>query len=138
MVHTVVVVTGTVVGVVEVVGLVVAVVGGVVVVAEVPSPLELSSDEDVEVDVEVDSWSSDEDVVVLVLVEGTVTGVVTSGFAEPARYITATPDSTPEPTRRAWVMCRTRAKRRSRCWGVRVAGVMVVSHLTVLLVILKT
>ena len=90
VVHTVVVVTGTVVGLVVVVPeefpdcdvLVV----GVLDVAGVSSDVvEVSSD----------------DVEVLFVVEGTVTGVVTTGFVAPAKYITVRPESTPEPMRRA-------------------------------------
>ncbi|MHB8379931.1 MAG: hypothetical protein ACYDB2_08455 [Acidimicrobiales bacterium] len=140
--QTVVVVTGTVVGTDDdvpdfVVGVeelpapVVLVVGGVVdVYPSSPSVAELSS-----VDHEV--------FVVVAVVGGTVTGVVTTGvattgFATPAKYITATPEITPEPTRRDWVRRRTRANRRSRCWGVRVAGVIRFPLTTVLLVILKS
>jgi hypothetical protein len=121
-VHTVVVVTGTVVG--TVVGVVVAVTGfvvgvevppEVVVVVEGVVVVALSSD-----DVE----PSSEFVDVLVVVEGTVAGVVVTGFAAPAKYITATPEMTPEPTSTAWVSRRTRAKRRSRCCGVRGVGVI--------------
>ena len=124
MVHTVVVVTGTVVGVVvAVTGFVVGVeappelvvVEGVVVVA-------LSSD-----DVEPSS-----EFVAGVVVEGTVAGVVVTGFAEPAKYITATPEMTPEPTSSAWVSRRTRAKRRSRCCGVRGVGVIRFPYIPVL------
>lgn len=98
MVHTVVVVTGTVVGVVDV---------GVVVVG-------VSSD-------------SDELLVVVGTVVGVV-GAVTMGFVAPARYATRSTETTPEPTRRVWVSLRTRANRRSRCWGVRVAGVKGFPH----------
>jgi hypothetical protein len=121
-VHTVVVVTGTVVG--TVVGVVVAVTGfvvgvevppEVVVVVEGVVVVALSSD-----DVEPSSAFVD----VLVVVEGTVAGVVVTGFAAPAKYITATPEMTPEPTSTAWVSRRTRAKRRSRCCGVRGVGVI--------------
>ncbi len=117
MVHTVVVVTGTVVGTV-VVGVVVVVTGFVAVVLEelpdcdvlvvggVVDVVGVSSD-----DVE----ESSDDVEVLPVVEGTVAGVVATGFAAPAKYITVSPESAAEPTRRAWVIRRTRANRRSRC-----------------------
>ena|GEM_PF-1524094 len=133
MVHTVVVVTGTVVGVVvAVTGFVVGVeappelvvVEGVVVVA-------LSSD-DVEPSSEFVAGVVVEGTVTGVVVEGTVTGVVVTGFAEPAKYITATPEMTPEPTSSAWVSRRTRAKRRSRCCGVRGVGVIRFPYIPVL------
>ncbi len=121
MVHTVVVVTGTVVGVVTdpVVGVVTDPVVGVVVGA--------SSD-------------SEELLVVVGTVvgtAGTVVGTMTAGLAAPARYTTSTAETTPEPTRRVWVSRRTRANRRSRCWGVRVAGVKGSPHPPVLWMILK-
>jgi hypothetical protein len=135
VVHTVVVVTGTVVGtvvgVVVVTGFVVGVevLPDVVVVGDGTVVVALSSDDD---------EPSPESVEVLVVVEGTVTGVVVAGFAAPAKYITATPEMTPEPTRSAWVSRRTRAKRRSRCWGVRGVGVIRFPYVPVLRVILKS
>lgn len=122
MVHTVVVVTGAVVGTVDVapgfvvVGLEelpapeVLVVGGMVEVMPSSPDVAVLSSVDVEVLVEVLV-----EVEVFVVLDGTVTGVVTTGFATPAKYITATPEITPEPTRRDWVRRRTRANRRSRC-----------------------
>lgn len=53
-----------------------------------------------------------------------VVGTVLTGLALPARYVTSSADTSPEPRRRAWVIRRARAKRRSRCWGVRVEGVI--------------
>jgi hypothetical protein len=61
---------------------------------------------------------------VLFVVEGVEVGVVTTGFVVPAKYTTRRADSTPELTRSPWVSRRTRANRRSRCCGVRVAGVI--------------
>lgn len=118
MVHTVVVVTGAVVGTV-VLGVVGVVTGFVVV-----EPDESSDSDELEVEGVVVVGVSSDVVDVLLVVEGTVVGVETMGFAAPAKYTTATPESTPEPRRRAWVRRRTRANRRSRCWGVRVAGVI--------------
>ena len=123
-----VVVTGTVVG--TVVGVVVAVTGFVVGVEVSPEPVVVVEGVVVVDGVVVVALSSDdvepssEFVDVLVVVEGTVTGVVVTGFAAPAKYITATPEMTPEPTSSAWVSRRTRAKRRSRCCGVRGVGVI--------------
>ena len=141
MVHTVVVVTGTVVGVVVVgAGLVVVVpdepeesdellvVVGVVtgtVVGVVTDPV---------VGVVVGVSSDSEELLVVV---GTVVGRMTAGLAAPARYTTSAAETTPEPTRRVWVSRRTRANRRSRCWGVRVAGVKGFPHPPVLWIILK-
>ncbi len=133
MVHTVVVVTGTVVGVV-VVGA-----GLVVVVPDEPE----ESDEllvvvgvvtGTVVGVVVGVSSDSEELLVVV---GTVVGTMTAGLAAPARYTTSAAETTPEPTRRVWVSRRTRANRRSRCWGVRVAGVKGFPHPPVLWIILK-
>ena len=133
MVHTVVVVTGTVVGVV-VVGA-----GLVVVVPDEPE----ESDEllvvvgvvtETVVGVVVGVSSDSEELLVVV---GTVVGTMTAGLAAPARYTTSAAETTPEPTRRVWVSRRTRANRRSRCWGVRVAGVKGFPHPPVLWIILK-
>jgi hypothetical protein len=54
-----------------------------------------------------------------------VVGVVveTSAFAVPPRYATRRPELTAEPAKTICVRRRTRANRRSRCWGVRVSGV---------------
>jgi hypothetical protein len=132
-VHTVVVVTGTVVGVV-VVGA-----GLVVVVPDEPE----ESDEllvvvgvvtGTVVGVVVGVSSDSEELLVVV---GTVVGTMTAGLAAPARYTTSAAETTPEPTRRVWVSRRTRANRRSRCWGVRVAGVKGFPHPPVLWIILK-
>jgi hypothetical protein len=73
----------------------------------------------------------------LLVVVGTVVGTMTAGLAAPARYTTSAAETTPEPTRRVWVSRRTRANRRSRCWGVRVAGVKGFPHPPVLWIILK-
>jgi hypothetical protein len=133
VVHTVVVVTGTVVGVV-VVGA-----GLVVVVPDEPE----ESDEllvvvgvvtETVVGVVVGVSSDSEELLVVV---GTVVGTMTAGLAAPARYTTSAAETTPEPTRRVWVSRRTRANRRSRCWGVRVAGVKGFPHPPVLWIILK-
>jgi len=123
-----VVVVGTVVGVVVVTVLTVVVVVGVdfadvvVVVPEVEDGV-------VVVVVGVDFA----DVVVVVpevvdgeveVLPGVVVGIVTTtGLVDPARYPTRSPEVTAEPAKTAWVNRRTRANRRSRCWGVRVVGV---------------
>jgi hypothetical protein len=108
----VVVVGGT---VVVVVGGVVVVVAGVVVVVELFPP-------DVAGVVVVGC---------VVVVGGTVVVVVgevvvvvgstrcTAGFAVEAKRPTRATDEIPEPTRTPRVTLRTRANRRSRCWGVR-------------------
>lgn len=41
------------------------------------------------------------------------------GVALLAKKPTIKPDNTPEPMKTDWVKRRTRANRRSRCWGVR-------------------
>jgi hypothetical protein len=115
----VVVVTGTVVGVVVVgAGLVVV---GALVAGVVPPDLP-------DVVVVVFGVVVVDDVVVLeageLLVVVVGEGTMTAGLAAPARYTTARAETTPEPTKRAWVSRRTRANRRSRCWGVRVVGVI--------------
>lgn len=108
-VHTVVVVTGAVVGatytvvgvvdrtVVEVEprDVVVVVVGDVVVVVGVPVTVVVGLDEP----------------------EATTFGAL-------AATPTSTADVTAEPMMISWVMRRTRAKRLSRCWGVRCLGVI--------------
>jgi len=54
-----------------------------------------------------------------------VVGVtVATGLALPAMKPTSTPEATPEPSKTELEIRRTRAKRRSRCWGVRGWGVM--------------
>jgi hypothetical protein len=116
VVQVVVVVTGTVVGVV----CVVVVVDGAVVVLVV-SPDESSSPPDVFV------------VVVVVVVVGVVvvvaTGMVVEGtvvvfLGKLAAYPTKATDASPELKKTLKVKRRTRAKRRSRCWGVRCEGVI--------------
>jgi hypothetical protein len=63
--------------------------------------------------------------VVVVLVRGTVVVVVafagmpTVGAARLAMKPTITVETTPEPMKTVRVRRLTRAKRRSRCWGVR-------------------
>jgi hypothetical protein len=58
----------------------------------------------------------------LVVVGGT--GIVTAGLALLAAKPTRAPESTPELRNIVRVRRRTRAKRRSRCWGVRGWGLM--------------
>jgi hypothetical protein len=58
-----------------------------------------------------------------VVVEG-VTTLVLAGLATLASTPTKRADRAPAATKRAWVKRRTRAKRRSRSWGVRGAGVI--------------
>jgi hypothetical protein len=73
-------------------------------------------------------------VALLVVVEGVVVGVVDTGtvvseWAALAAYPTKRADVAAEPKKIAWVTCRTRAKRRSRCWGVRLEGAIdLLSH----------
>lgn len=62
-------------------------------------------------------------VVVVEVVEGAVV-VESTGVALLAKKPTITPETTPEPMKTDWVRRRTRAKRRSRCWGVRKGGLM--------------
>jgi len=52
------------------------------------------------------------------VVEGMVEGT-TAECATLSAYPTKRADVAHEPKKIAWVTCRTRAKRRSRCWGVR-------------------
>ena len=52
-------------------------------------------------------------------VVGAFDGMLTVGAARLAMKPTITVDATPEPMKTVRVKCRTRAKRRSRCWGVR-------------------
>jgi hypothetical protein len=58
---------------------------------------------------------------------GTVAVLVVTGFALAALKPTRTPEAIPAPTKIVWVSRRTRAKRRSRCRGVLVGGLMVIS-----------
>jgi hypothetical protein len=102
VVHTVVVVTGTVVGVEE----------GVVVGAGVMEPSPESSPATVVV-------------VVGAVVVGAGEWMTTTGLALLAAKPTRAPESTPEPRNIVRVRRRTRAKRRSRCWGVRGWGLMI-------------
>jgi hypothetical protein len=112
----VVVVVGTVVGgtyLVVVVVLVVVGLGGVVlvvrrawVVVVFGRAVVVVVDVEVEVEVEV------------------VVGVSTTGLALLAMKPTRTPEATPEPRKTELVSLRTRAKRRSRCCGVRGWGVI--------------
>jgi hypothetical protein len=53
-----------------------------------------------------------------------VDGVVVNEWAALAAYPTNSADVAHEPKKIAWVTWRTRAKRRSRCWGVRFEGVI--------------
>lgn len=55
----------------------------------------------------------------VVVVGGAVSGIVGEGLASLEMKPTITPETTPEPTKMVWVRRRTRARRRSRCWGVR-------------------
>ena len=56
--------------------------------------------------------------------EGAPGGVELTTLVAPAKYVTSRADASPEPKRRTWVRRRARAKRRSRCWGVRAEGVI--------------
>jgi len=53
-----------------------------------------------------------------------VAGTVVSEWAALAAYPTKSTDVAHEPKKIAWVTWRTRANRRSRCWGVRFEGVI--------------
>jgi hypothetical protein len=56
------------------------------------------------------------------VVDGSVVEGMVDRTAECAMlsaYPTKSADVAHEPKKIAWVTCRTRAKRRSRCWGVR-------------------
>jgi hypothetical protein len=53
-----------------------------------------------------------------IVVEGMVDRT-TAECAMLSAYPTKSADVAHEPKKIAWVTCRTRAKRRSRCWGVR-------------------
>jgi hypothetical protein len=53
-----------------------------------------------------------------------VTGTLVSEWAALAAYPTKSTDVAHEPKKIAWVTWRTRANRRSRCWGVRFEGVI--------------
>jgi hypothetical protein len=55
----------------------------------------------------------------VVVVEGAAKGIESDGLASLEMKLTMTPETTPEPTKIVWVSRRTRARRRSRCWGVR-------------------
>lgn len=68
------------------------------------------------VDVVVDAGSV---VVVVVVVAGAATGINSGGLASLAMKPTSAPETMPEPTKMVWLKRRTRARRRSRCWGVR-------------------
>ncbi|MGC1418489.1 MAG: hypothetical protein WA786_00015 [Acidimicrobiales bacterium] len=69
--------------------------------------------------------------VVVVELEATEVVVVTALGALFAMKPTMRPDATPEPMKIVRVRRRTRAKRRSRCWGVRRWGVIADSSSTV-------
>jgi hypothetical protein len=62
--------------------------------------------------------------VVVVVVVVVVAGTVVSVWAALAAYPTKSADVAHEPKKIAWVTWRTRANRRSRCWGVRFEGVI--------------
>ena len=127
--QTVVVVTGAVVGGVEtVVGVALCTVVGVVrtvvgVVRAVVGVL-LRTVVAVVGFVVVVAWARDVVVVVELGTEVGVVGTVTVvvGFTALASAATRTADSAHDPRKINWVKRRTRAKRRSRCWGVRSVG----------------
>lgn len=58
-------------------------------------------------------------VVVVAWVDAAGTVVVVTAWALVAANPTSAADVAPAPTKTVWVSRRTRAKRRSRCWGVR-------------------
>lgn len=55
----------------------------------------------------------------VVVVEGAAKGIDSEGLASLEINPTITPETTPELTKIVWVRRRTRARRRSRCCGVR-------------------
>jgi hypothetical protein len=61
-------------------------------------------------------------VVVAAGIEVVVVGVVVVVLTALASAVTRTADITHDPRKIIWVKRRTRAKRRSRCWGVRSVG----------------
>jgi hypothetical protein len=126
-----VVVTGTVVGVVVVAtGFVVVVVVGAVVETVVfdGEVVEETGEVVVECAVVVVEGAIVVDVGAAVVVVVFV-GETTSVLALEAKNPTRAADDNPEPTRRPWVMRRTRANCRSRCWGVREDALMGTSSL---------